>query len=68
MRGGVSGKDRVLSLRLEEGGSWNLLFVLGILVGGFVASQYGGQHNVDISEATRIDLAKLQTHVDSPTR
>jgi uncharacterized membrane protein YedE/YeeE len=40
----------------------NLLFVLGILVGGFLASQYGGPHNVAISEATKTDLAKLGIH------
>jgi len=43
-------------------GLWNLLFVLGILVGGFLASHYGEPHNVAISQATKIDLAKLGIH------
>ena len=43
-------------------GLWNLLFVLGILVGGVLASQHGGPHNIAISEATKIDLAKLGIH------
>ena len=43
-------------------GLWNLLFVLGLLVDGFLASQYGGPHNVAISEAIRTDLAKLGMH------
>jgi hypothetical protein len=40
-------------------GLWNLLFVLGILIGGFLAAHWGGPQNVAISAATRADLAKL---------
>ena len=43
-------------------GLWNLLFVAGILVGGFLASQWGGSHDVAISESTRIALTKLSIH------
>jgi uncharacterized membrane protein YedE/YeeE len=43
-------------------GLWNLLFVAGILVGGFLASQWGGSHDVAISESTRIALTKLGIH------
>ena len=46
----------------KKTGLWNMLFVLGILVGGFLASQYGAPHNVAISEATKSDLAKLGIH------
>jgi len=46
----------------KNNGLWNLLFVSGILVGGFLASHIGGQQNIAISEATRLDLAKLGIH------
>lgn len=46
----------------KKNGLWNLLFVLGILVGGFLATHYGGPQNVAISEATRTDLARLGIH------
>ena len=43
-------------------GLWNLLFAAGILVGGFLASHWGGSPNVAIAEQTRIDLARLGIH------
>ena len=43
-------------------GFWNLLFVAGTGVGGFVASQWGGSGSVDISEQTRLALASLGIH------
>jgi uncharacterized membrane protein YedE/YeeE len=43
-------------------GFWNLLFVAGILVGGFLASHWGGEQNVAISEQTRLALTKLGIH------
>ena len=43
-------------------GLWNLLFVAGIGVGGFLASQWGGSHNVEISEQTRLALTNLGLH------
>ena len=43
-------------------GLWNLLFVAGIGVGGFLASQWGGSHNVAISEQTRLALTNLGLH------
>ncbi len=46
----------------KEKGLWNLLFALGILAGGFLASHYGGPQNVAISDATRLDLAKFGLH------
>jgi uncharacterized membrane protein YedE/YeeE len=43
-------------------GLWNLLFLGGIAVGGFLASQWSGPHNVEISEQTRLALTKLGLH------
>ena len=43
-------------------GLWNLFFIAGILVGGFLASHWGGSQNVAISEQTRLALTKLGIH------
>jgi uncharacterized protein len=43
-------------------GLWNLLFVAGILVGGFLVSHWGGSQNVAISDQTRLALTKLGIH------
>jgi len=58
----VPGKVEYLRYDWKKNGLWNLLFVLGIVIGGFLASHYGGGQNVAISEATRLDLAKLGIH------
>ncbi len=46
----------------KRSGFWNLLFVAGILVGGFLASHWGDSQNVAISEQTRLALTKLGIH------
>ena len=46
----------------KRNGLWNLVFVLGILFGGFLAAHFSGPQNVAISDATRLDLAKLGIH------
>jgi uncharacterized protein len=43
-------------------GLWNLLFVAGAGVGGFLASQWSGPHNIGISEQTRLALTNLGIH------
>ena len=43
-------------------GLWNLLFVAGAALGGLLASQWGGSHNVHISEQTKIALTNLGIH------
>jgi uncharacterized membrane protein YedE/YeeE len=43
-------------------GLWNLFFVAGILVGGFLASHWGNPPNIAISEPTRLALTKLGIH------
>jgi len=45
-----------------KAGAWNLLFVLGIFLGGFLASHYTQAQNVAISEQTRLALMKLGIH------
>ncbi len=55
----VPGRVEYFRYDWRKTGLWNLLFVLGILVGGFLAAHWGGPQTVAISEATRQDLAKL---------
>ncbi|HXM62819.1 MAG TPA: YeeE/YedE thiosulfate transporter family protein [Terriglobales bacterium] len=43
-------------------GLWNLLFVAGILVGGFLASHWEGTQYVAISGQTRFALTRLGIH------
>lgn len=56
------GKVEYLHYDWKKSGLWNLLFVLGVFLGGFLVAHWGGVHNVVISEATRQDLAKLGIH------
>ena len=46
----------------KKTGLWNLLFVAGIGLGGFLAWQWGGSHNIAISEQTRLALERLGIH------
>ena len=43
-------------------GLWNLLFVAGTGLGGFLASHWGGSHAIQISEQTRLALTNLGIH------
>ena len=43
-------------------GLWNLLFVAGTGLGGFLASHWGGPHHIEISEQTRLALTGLGIH------
>jgi len=43
-------------------GLWNLLFLAGIAIGGFLAYQGGAVHQVAISPATQAALGKLGIH------
>ena len=58
----VPGKVEYFRYDWKKTGLWNLLFVVGILLGGFLAAHWGGPQNVVIAEATRHDLAKLGIH------
>jgi len=57
----VPGKIEYFRYDWKKTGLWNLLFVFGILVGGFLAAHSAGE-NVAISAATRHDLANLGIH------
>jgi len=57
----VPGKVGYFRYDWKKTGLWNVLFVVGILLGGFLAAHWGPQ-NVAIAEATRNDLAKLGIH------
>jgi uncharacterized membrane protein YedE/YeeE len=43
-------------------GLWNLVFVGGILLGGFLSAYWGAPREVAISEQTRLALARLGIH------
>ena len=58
----VPGKPDYFRYDWKQTGLWNLLFVAGILVGGFLASHWAGSQNVAISEQTRLALTKLGIH------
>ena len=46
----------------RKSGMWNLLFVVGALLGGYLSSQWTGPHDVQISEPTRLALTRLGIH------
>jgi uncharacterized membrane protein YedE/YeeE len=46
----------------KQKGLWNLLFMAGTLIGGFLAAHWGVRHNIAISAQTRLSLAKLGIH------
>lgn len=56
------GEVEYLRYDWKKNGLWNLAFVAGILVGGFLAAHIGVQENIAISQATRLDLARLGVH------
>lgn len=46
----------------KQSGLWNLVFVAGILIGGFLAAHWGAAQNVAISGQTRLALERLGIH------
>ena len=46
----------------RKAGLWNLVFLAGVLIGGFLAFHAGGVHDVAISAETRAALTKLGIH------
>jgi len=58
----LPGRVEYLRYDWKRTGIWNLLFAAGTGLGGFLAWQWGGSHNVDISEQTRLALTSLGIH------
>jgi|SRR5271166_1618252 len=58
----LPGKVEYFHYDWKRTGLWNLLFVAGILVGGFLASHWSGPHDIAISESTRLALTRLGLH------
>jgi hypothetical protein len=46
----------------KNAGLWNLVFLSGVLAGGFLAAHWGAQHDIAISPATRTALTGLGLH------
>lgn len=46
----------------KQAGSWNLAFLAGILIGGFLAGHMGTPHDIAISDHTRSSLGQLGLH------
>jgi uncharacterized membrane protein YedE/YeeE len=46
----------------RKSGLWNLVFLSGVLIGGFVASHWGSPHDIAISRETRVALFNLGLH------
>ena len=71
---GISGNLRhlcsaILPGRLEffrydwkRTGLWNLVFLAGVLIGGFLASHFGAPHSINISSATVATLSHIGIH------
>ena len=55
------GKVEYFRYDWRRAGLWNLVFLAGVLLGGFLASQ-GGPHSIHISDATHASLVKLGIH------
>ena len=46
----------------KRSGLWNLAFLSGIVIGGFLASHWAFSHDIAISDHTRVALSKLGLH------
>jgi len=58
----LPGKLEYFRYDWKRTGLWNLVFITGVLVGGFLAWQWAGSPNIGISEQTRLALTKLGIH------
>ena len=55
-------KPEYLRYNWKDVGLWNLVFLAGVLVGGFLAAHIGQPHDVAISPATQAALTRLGLH------
>jgi hypothetical protein len=46
----------------KKAGGWNLVFLGGIVIGGFLAAHWGAPHDIAISAQTKAALTKLGLH------
>ena len=58
----LPGKLEYFQYDWKKTGLWNLLFIAGVVVGGFLASHWAGPQQVAISEQTRAALTGLGIH------
>jgi hypothetical protein len=58
----VPGRVEFLRYDWKKAGLWNLVFLTGVLIGGFIALHSGAAQNVAISPAAKESLAKLGIH------
>jgi uncharacterized membrane protein YedE/YeeE len=56
------GKVEFFRYDWQRAGLWNLIFLTGVLIGGFLAFHSSAVHDVAISAATRNSLAALGIH------
>jgi uncharacterized protein len=58
----IPGKLKFFRYDWKSAGLWNLVFLHGVLIGGFLAAHLGAQHNIAISATTRVALTQLGLH------
>jgi uncharacterized membrane protein YedE/YeeE len=46
----------------RDAGLWNLVFLSGVLAGGFLAAHWGTQHDIAISPETKAALTRMGLH------
>jgi uncharacterized membrane protein YedE/YeeE len=58
----IPGRCDYFRYHWKKVGSWNLIFLTGILIGGFLASRWGSAHDIAISPQTKFALTHLGIH------
>jgi uncharacterized membrane protein YedE/YeeE len=58
----IPGKVEFFRYDWKGAGLWNLVFLVGVLIGGFLASHIGTPHAIAISAETRASLSGLGIH------
>ena len=58
----VPGKLEYFRYDWRKSGLWNLVFLSGVFIGGFIASHWGTPHDIAISPATKAALTQLGIH------
>jgi uncharacterized protein len=58
----VAPKPRYFRYDWRRAGSWNMVFLAGVVIGGFIASHFGYSSTVNISAETQASLSRLGIH------